>query len=344
MSIKDWIGETTEYDKKLALEVKKPKSWCKSVSAFANTLGGALIFGISNSEEFVGLEDPNEDAEKISEIIKTRLDPIPEFRLRFEQIDKGKVIIILDIFKGEETPYYYSGDGVLEAYVRIGNESVKATATEALPVVRGELALLIVLVINSLGVVLMLYSGSGISAISSVPYAFSEVFSKVSLGVWTDIFQTILVLSLMILRKKFVPQYLLSFIVGAGFGTEIDIHETWVHTLPVTLPLRFVYFFAGYLLISTGIALSNRCKMPIIPTDLFPRELADITKAAYSRIKISYDVICLSVTALLTFVCLGQIRGLGIGTVLAAFTMGKVIGKIGEGMDKKVRFVSIFSK
>ena len=130
MSIKDWIGETTEYDKKLALEVKKPKSWCKSVSAFANTLGGALIFGISNSEEIVGLEDPNEDAEKISEIIKTRLDPIPEFRLRFEQIDKGKVIIILDIFKGEETPYYYSGDGVLEAYVRIGNESVKATATE----------------------------------------------------------------------------------------------------------------------------------------------------------------------------------------------------------------------
>ena len=59
-------------------------------------------------------------------------------------------------------------------------ERVKATATEALPVVRGELALLIVLVINSLGVVLMLYSGSGISAISSVPYAFSEVFSKVS--------------------------------------------------------------------------------------------------------------------------------------------------------------------
>ena len=46
-------------------------------------------------------------------------------------------------------------------------ERVKATATEALPVVRGELALLIVLVINSLGVVLMLYSGSGISAISS---------------------------------------------------------------------------------------------------------------------------------------------------------------------------------
>lgn len=130
MNIKDLIGEATEYDKKLALEEKKPKSWCKSVSAFANTFGGALIFGISNDEQIVGLEDPKGDAEKISEAIKTRLDPIPEFKLRFHKTEDGKVLVILDVYKGDETPYYYSGDGVLEAYVRVGNESVKATATE----------------------------------------------------------------------------------------------------------------------------------------------------------------------------------------------------------------------
>ena len=83
MNIKDLIGEATEYDKKLALEEKKPKSWCKSVSAFANTFGGALIFGISNEGMVVGLENPEGDAEKISEVIKTRLDPMPEFKLRF---------------------------------------------------------------------------------------------------------------------------------------------------------------------------------------------------------------------------------------------------------------------
>ena len=130
MDIKELIGEATEYDKKLALEEKKPKSWCKSVSAFANTFGGALIFGISNEGMVVGLENPEGDAEKISEVIKTRLDPMPEFKLRFYQTEDGKVLIILDVYKGNETPYYYSGDGVLEAYVRVGNESVKATATE----------------------------------------------------------------------------------------------------------------------------------------------------------------------------------------------------------------------
>ena len=55
----------------MALEEKKPKSWYKSVSAFANKFGGALIFGISNEEMVVGLENPEGDAEKISEVIKT---------------------------------------------------------------------------------------------------------------------------------------------------------------------------------------------------------------------------------------------------------------------------------
>ena len=62
--------------------------------------------------------------------ILLRLDPIPEFKLRFHKTEDGKVLVILDVYKGDETPYYYSADGVLEAYVRVGNESVKATATE----------------------------------------------------------------------------------------------------------------------------------------------------------------------------------------------------------------------
>lgn len=31
MNIRDLIGEATENDKKLGLEIKKPKSWCKSL-------------------------------------------------------------------------------------------------------------------------------------------------------------------------------------------------------------------------------------------------------------------------------------------------------------------------
>ena len=103
---------------------------------------------------------------------------------------------------------------------------------ENLHIFRGELALALAVIINSFGVVLMLYSGAGISAISSVPYAFSEVIPKVSLGTWTYIFQGLLVLSLMILRKKFVSQYLFSFVVGFIFSELLDVHKMWIDVLP----------------------------------------------------------------------------------------------------------------
>lgn len=209
---------------------------------------------------------------------------------------------------------------------------------------RGELALLVAVCINSFGVVLMLYSGAGISAISSVPFAFSEVFPKISLGTWTYLFQGLLVLSLMVMRKKFVPSYLFSFVVGFVFGELLDVHELWISVLPTALPFRFLYFVISYVLICIGIAISNRCKLPIIPTDLFPRELADITKAGYPKIKIGFDVACLAVTAALTFFCLGHLEGLGIGTILAAFTMGKGVGIVGTLLDRHFRFVSVLSK
>ncbi len=90
-------------------------------------------------------------------------------------------------------------------------------------ILRGEAALLLAIIINSIGVLLMLQSGSGISAISSVPYAFSEVFPKLSLGTWTYIFQGILVITLMVLKKRFVPSYLFSFVAGFTMGKGVAI-------------------------------------------------------------------------------------------------------------------------
>ena len=211
-------------------------------------------------------------------------------------------------------------------------------------ILRGEAALLLAIIINSIGVLLMLQSGSGISAISSVPYAFSEVFTKLSLGTWTYIFQGLLVITLMILKKRFVPSYLFSFAAGFMFGELMDINELWITKLPMSIPLRIVYFVVSYVILCFGIALSNRCKLPIIPTDLFPRDLSEILNKPYSRVKITFDVTCLLITAFLTYFVLGRILGLGIGTVVAAFTMGKGVAIAGKLIDKKMTFVSFLQK
>ncbi|WP_320938386.1 ATP-binding protein [Enterocloster lavalensis] len=127
MKITDFIGEATEYDKKEMLEERKPRSWLKSVSAFANGIGGALIFGVSDDGSLVGLLDARGISEKISEIIKTKMDPIPQVVMENHTEDQ-KDFIILKVLPGQETPYYYVADGNHVAYVRIGNESVPADA------------------------------------------------------------------------------------------------------------------------------------------------------------------------------------------------------------------------
>ncbi len=119
------IAEATECDFKVALETKKPKSWLKSVSAFANGIGGTLFFGIDNDKNIIGLADAQTDAEAISRLIKERITPYPNFILVPER-ENGKDLLALTVISGRTTPYYYKADGVMEAYIRIGNESVIA--------------------------------------------------------------------------------------------------------------------------------------------------------------------------------------------------------------------------
>ncbi len=127
MDLSKYIGETTNYDKKLKLEERKPKSWLKSISAFANTNGGVLIFGISDDEVLVGLDNYQKDSELISEVIKTRLDPVPNIDLKiFSKDDKNFIVVRVE--SGMETPYYVIEGGSRTAYIRIGNESVPATS------------------------------------------------------------------------------------------------------------------------------------------------------------------------------------------------------------------------
>lgn len=120
-----WITEATECDFKAALEVRKPKSWLKTVSAFANGIGGTLFFGIDNDRNPIGLNDAQADAETISRLIKERITPYPNFILAPER-ERGMNLLVLTVSPGHATPYYYKADGVMEAYIRIGNESVPA--------------------------------------------------------------------------------------------------------------------------------------------------------------------------------------------------------------------------
>lgn len=129
MKLKNLIAECTAYDFKVMLEEKKPKSWLKSVSAFANGLGGSLFFGIDNDGIVKGLGDVQHVCEVISSKIRVYMDPLPEVEMIPHDID-GSHILQIKVIAGHYTPYYYVGDGQRIAFVRVGDESLPTTAEQ----------------------------------------------------------------------------------------------------------------------------------------------------------------------------------------------------------------------
>ena len=129
MDLDTLIGECTAYDFKLMLEERRPKSWLKSVSAFANSIGGSLFFGIDDDGCVRGLDDVQHVCETISSKIRDYLDPLPEVEMIPHTTD-GIEVLQLKVSAGSYTPYYYVGDGQRVAFVRVGDESLPATAEQ----------------------------------------------------------------------------------------------------------------------------------------------------------------------------------------------------------------------
>ena len=129
------ISECTEYDFKQELERKKISHWLKSVSAYANSEGGALYYGVDNDGIVTGLANPQSDSDFISQKINAHLDPVPDWTLTPGEDEHGHKVLEVLVKPGQFTPYYLVLDGSRQAYVRSGNESVVASSRELLKLV-----------------------------------------------------------------------------------------------------------------------------------------------------------------------------------------------------------------
>lgn len=127
MQLKDYEKvESTNIEFKEKVEYNKSKSWLKTVSAFANSNGGILLFGIKDVDrEPIGLSNIIKDSEKVSELINDKITPLPRYELKTFK-ENNKDFMEVKVGDGPRTPYYYNGEGRKEAFVRVGNQSITA--------------------------------------------------------------------------------------------------------------------------------------------------------------------------------------------------------------------------
>ena len=102
------------------------KTFLKTVSAFANYNDGEVIFGIDDDGKVVGVkENPKEEAIRIENMINDSISPIPYFQIIMKEVE-GKTIIVLEVKKGKDTPYFYKG----KAYKRGDTASIEVDRFE----------------------------------------------------------------------------------------------------------------------------------------------------------------------------------------------------------------------
>lgn len=74
MKLKDYENVESSYiDFKEKVEYNKPKGSQKSVSAFVNTKGGIILFGISDDLIPIGLKNVKTDLERVTELINAKI-------------------------------------------------------------------------------------------------------------------------------------------------------------------------------------------------------------------------------------------------------------------------------
>lgn len=119
-------SETTELKAIVTENIKK------EIVAFANCNGGKLYVGVQDDGTVIGLENPDETALQINNMVRDAIKPDVTMFLHYNTIEEGgKQIIAVDIQRGTKRPYYIAKKGLRPdgVYVRQGYSSVPATDT-----------------------------------------------------------------------------------------------------------------------------------------------------------------------------------------------------------------------
>lgn len=92
----------------------------------------------------------------------------------------------------------------------------------------------------------------------------------------------------------------------------------------------------GCFLLAFGIRMEVTPGLIMVPGEGAMRALAIVTKARFGTLKVCFDVSLIVIAGVMSFAFFHGIRGLGVGTVVAAVITGQIV----NFLNRHIRFVS----
>ena len=162
-------------------------------------------------------------------------------------------------------------------------------------------------------VVLNVRYNVGVAAFSSVMYAISEIY-RISLGTASIICYLIFVVMQCILSRRITLTYLLEIPLSFAFGVLTDVYDWLIPVLPFALPTRLLCFTLTMFVTAAGVFLCVKSNT-----------ISEVFHLRFSAVKNSFDLSMVAISALLCIINHSPFYGIGVGTVLSALMLGRII-------------------
>lgn len=178
------------------------------------------------------------------------------------------------------------------------------------------------LVILCLGVVLNTKTNLGVAAINGIPYVLANTTS-ISLGTAVLMMYCLFIAIQWLVKKRIDLLTLLQLPISYLFGRMVDVINLYV------LQFEAGSFIEGIVMLAAAIILVALGTTLVVSMNLVPnapdglvQTIAGRWNQSFGKVKLIFDGCCLCIAAIISWLMLGNIIGLGFGTVCSMALTG----------------------
>ncbi len=177
------------------------------------------------------------------------------------------------------------------------------------------------------GVALSIRSNLGTSPISSIPYVLNIILPGISVGTFTILINTFLVLiQFFILKSRSGIDQLTQIPILLIFGLFIDINLYLTQSLILdNYIVQLLTALLGCFVMAFGIFLELKADIGYLPGEGLSLVISESYNKNFGKVKVATDSMFVTIAIVLSLIFNGKIEGVREGTVLAALLVGVIV-------------------